>query len=272
MHVKRRARRDDADGSGPTSAEQTRSARGRARRAACDRGDVVVLVGDLGAGKTTFAQGLARGLGVDEPVTSPTFTIVQEYDGRVPVAHVDVYRLERDPGAARPRLRGAARRRRRHDRRVGRRGRAGASRRPPRRPPRARRRRRRPRASTVEAIGPRWRTRRGRARARARASSDGLMLMLLLGIDTATRRVGVVLASEQGLLGRVELGGTARRRGRRATPKRWRPRSRTLCEQVRRRARPAVGDRGRHRPRHVHRSARRRDDREGARAGAARSR
>ena len=58
-------------------------------------GDVVLLAGDLGAGKTTFVKGAARGLGITEPVTSPTFAIVQEYEGRHPVAHVDVYRLAR---------------------------------------------------------------------------------------------------------------------------------------------------------------------------------
>ncbi len=58
--------------------------------------DVVVLTGELGAGKTTLVQGLARGLGADEHVASPTFTLVREYvTGRLPIAHVDVYRLER---------------------------------------------------------------------------------------------------------------------------------------------------------------------------------
>ena len=76
-----------------SSAEQTR-ALGAALGGALRPGDVVVLGGDLGAGKTTLAQGIAAALGVKEPVTSPTFTIVQEYDGTVPVAHVDVYRLE----------------------------------------------------------------------------------------------------------------------------------------------------------------------------------
>jgi tRNA threonylcarbamoyladenosine biosynthesis protein TsaE len=58
-------------------------------------GDAVALTGELGAGKTTFVQGAARRLGVDGPVVSPTFTLVREYEGRVPVIHVDVYRLDR---------------------------------------------------------------------------------------------------------------------------------------------------------------------------------
>jgi tRNA threonylcarbamoyladenosine biosynthesis protein TsaE len=58
-------------------------------------GDVVSMTGDLGAGKTAFVQGAARALGVTEPVTSPTFVLVREYRGDVPVRHVDVYRLQR---------------------------------------------------------------------------------------------------------------------------------------------------------------------------------
>lgn len=57
--------------------------------------DAVILTGDLGAGKTTLVQGIGRGLGVEDHVASPTFTLVREYAGRLDVAHVDVYRLER---------------------------------------------------------------------------------------------------------------------------------------------------------------------------------
>ncbi len=63
-----------------------------------EAGDVVVLAGDLGAGKTVFARGVARALGIDEPIVSPTFTIVREYHGRLPLAHVDVYRLDGPAG------------------------------------------------------------------------------------------------------------------------------------------------------------------------------
>jgi tRNA threonylcarbamoyladenosine biosynthesis protein TsaE len=57
-------------------------------------GDVVLVSGELGAGKTTLIRGACRALGVTQPVTSPTFTIGQRYDGRVPVSHLDLYRLE----------------------------------------------------------------------------------------------------------------------------------------------------------------------------------
>ncbi|CUP32531.1 tRNA (adenosine(37)-N6)-threonylcarbamoyltransferase complex ATPase subunit type 1 TsaE [Eubacterium sp. am_0171] len=57
-------------------------------------GQVYTLTGDLGVGKTVFTQGFAKGLGIEEPVCSPTFTIVQEYgEGRLPFYHFDVYRI-----------------------------------------------------------------------------------------------------------------------------------------------------------------------------------
>jgi tRNA threonylcarbamoyladenosine biosynthesis protein TsaE len=57
-------------------------------------GDVIALEGDLGAGKTIFTKGLAQGLGIKRTVNSPTFTIIKEYRGRMPLYHMDVYRVE----------------------------------------------------------------------------------------------------------------------------------------------------------------------------------
>ena len=61
----------------------------------CEAGTIVLLHGDLGVGKTVFTKGFAAGLGVEEPVNSPTFTIIQIYEsGRLPLYHFDVYRLD----------------------------------------------------------------------------------------------------------------------------------------------------------------------------------
>lgn len=58
-------------------------------------GDIICLDGNLGVGKTVFTQGVAAGLGIDEPVCSPTFTLIQEYhEGRIPLYHFDVYRID----------------------------------------------------------------------------------------------------------------------------------------------------------------------------------
>ncbi|MGH2687146.1 MAG: tRNA (adenosine(37)-N6)-threonylcarbamoyltransferase complex ATPase subunit type 1 TsaE [Actinomycetota bacterium] len=57
-------------------------------------GDIIVLAGEMGSGKTAFAQGFAQGLGVKDTVTSPTFTLVRDYMGRIPMHHIDVYRLD----------------------------------------------------------------------------------------------------------------------------------------------------------------------------------
>ena len=58
-----------------------------------NKGNIVCLSGDLGAGKTAFTKGIAKGLGVEDYVTSPTYTIINEYEGRLPLYHFDVYRL-----------------------------------------------------------------------------------------------------------------------------------------------------------------------------------
>jgi len=76
-----------------TSAEQTEAA-GERLAAALGPGDVVALVGELGAGKTCFIQGLVRGLGATTRATSPTFVLINQYRGRVPIYHVDAYRTQ----------------------------------------------------------------------------------------------------------------------------------------------------------------------------------
>jgi tRNA threonylcarbamoyladenosine biosynthesis protein TsaE len=76
-----------------TSSPAETEALGERLAAELQPGDVVLVSGDLGAGKTTLIRGAARGLGVTEPVTSPTFTIGQTYTGRVSVSHLDLYRL-----------------------------------------------------------------------------------------------------------------------------------------------------------------------------------
>jgi len=68
---------------------------GRRLGARCRGGELIGLIGDLGSGKTCLARGIAAGLGVDPgSVVSPTFTLVAEYEGRLPLVHVDLYRLE----------------------------------------------------------------------------------------------------------------------------------------------------------------------------------
>lgn len=67
---------------------------GRRLGGRAQRGDIYLLHGDLGVGKTVFTKGFAEGLGIAEPITSPTFTLIQEYEeGRIPFYHFDVYRI-----------------------------------------------------------------------------------------------------------------------------------------------------------------------------------
>ena len=81
-----------------TDSEDETAAVGRELAATLSAGDVLLLFGDLGAGRTAFVRGLAEGLGVSrDEVSSPTFTLIQEYrGGRLPLFHVDLYRIE-DP-------------------------------------------------------------------------------------------------------------------------------------------------------------------------------
>ncbi len=76
-----------------SSVDETRALGGAVAEVA-DVGDVLVLVGDLGAGKTAFVQGFAAALGVTAPVTSPTFTLANRYEGTMVVNHLDVYRFD----------------------------------------------------------------------------------------------------------------------------------------------------------------------------------
>ena len=77
-----------------TNGEQETRALGERLGKAAEPGQIYTLIGDLGVGKTVFTQGFAKGLGIDEPISSPTFTIVQIYDeGRMPFYHFDVYRI-----------------------------------------------------------------------------------------------------------------------------------------------------------------------------------
>ena len=85
-----------------TSPEATEAVAAAVGRALAP-GDMVLIAGDVGTGKTTFVRGACRALGVTDRVTSPSFTIGQTYAGRIPVAHVDLFRLE-DLGSEDPAL------------------------------------------------------------------------------------------------------------------------------------------------------------------------
>ena len=77
-----------------TESPEETTALGRALGALLEPGDVILLTGDLGAGKSVLARGLARGLGIARAMPSPTFTLMQPYEGRIPFYHFDLYRLD----------------------------------------------------------------------------------------------------------------------------------------------------------------------------------
>lgn len=77
-----------------TFTEQETFKQGEALAKQAKSGDIYCLIGDLGVGKTIFSKGFAKGLQIEEPITSPTFTIIQEYEGKLPLYHFDMYRIE----------------------------------------------------------------------------------------------------------------------------------------------------------------------------------
>ena len=223
-------------------------------------GDVLLLAGDLGAGKTVFARGLAAGLGVDDQVVSPTFTIVREYQGRLPLVHLDVYRLEslaelddlgldeivREDAVAVDRV---GRRRRGAVPRLARgalrdaHGRPGGRRRPWARADGA--------GCDLDRAG---RRARGRRRRRGRVPRRELTVLLLC-LDTATPRVSVAFGRDGAVLGSVELG-TGRRHAEQLAPAIV-----YLRDQLGLDLDHLAGDRRRDRARPVHGAAGRGDDR-----------
>jgi tRNA threonylcarbamoyladenosine biosynthesis protein TsaE len=76
-----------------TSSPEETERLGAALAAELDRGDVVTVAGELGSGKTTLVRGACRALGVEAPVTSPTYTIGHRYEGRIPISHLDLFRF-----------------------------------------------------------------------------------------------------------------------------------------------------------------------------------
>ncbi len=74
--------------------EEETIALGKKIGAKLNRGDIIALQGTLGAGKTTITKGIAQALGIEETITSPTFCLISEYEGKMPLYHMDVYRLE----------------------------------------------------------------------------------------------------------------------------------------------------------------------------------
>jgi tRNA threonylcarbamoyladenosine biosynthesis protein TsaE len=77
-----------------TRSREETIALGKRIGARLEPGDCLALTGPLGAGKTTFTKGVALALGIEETVTSPTFTVISEYQGKIPLYHIDAYRLE----------------------------------------------------------------------------------------------------------------------------------------------------------------------------------